>query len=333
MGILIWLEVAERLGLGGFDRGSSPPLAIASCGNAALAAAVLARAGGRRLEVFVPPDANPTVLGLLRQMEAVVSPCRRDAVGEGDPCMLRFREAVVNGALPFACQGSENGLTLEGGKTLAYEMVAEMMAQGLTFDRLFVQVGGGALASASIQGLREALELRLIEKMPMIHAVQTKGAHPLRLAYNGVVERIVERYRREARTTAAPPEGDDERAHFIATVVPKSMVQEELAYAATHRSQFMRPWPTPPSSVAGGILDDETYDWWAVVRGMLTTGGFPVVVSEERLGEAHAAARRQTTIAVDPTGSAGLAGALELSRAGLLKPDETVAVLFTGPER
>jgi hypothetical protein len=35
-------------------------LAIASCGNAALAAAVVARAGGWPLTVFVPPDADPT---------------------------------------------------------------------------------------------------------------------------------------------------------------------------------------------------------------------------------------------------------------------------------
>jgi hypothetical protein len=29
--------------------------------------------------------------------------------------------------------------------------------------------------------------------------------------------------------------------------------------------------------VATGILDDETYDWRAVVEGMLTTGGRPLV--------------------------------------------------------
>ena len=47
-----------------------------------------------------------------------------------------------------------------------------------------------------------------------------------------------------------------------------------------HRSAFMRLWVGEPRSVAGGIVDDETYDWFAVVRAMLRTGGFPVVADE-----------------------------------------------------
>ena len=60
-GVLVYLEVLERLGRGG----ARPDLAIASCGNAALAAAVVAAAGRRRLQVFVPVDADPIVLARL----------------------------------------------------------------------------------------------------------------------------------------------------------------------------------------------------------------------------------------------------------------------------
>ena len=56
-----------------------------------------------------------------------------------------------------------------------------------------------------------------------------------------------------------------------------------LAYAAHHRSEFMWPWEHEPHSIAHGILDDETYDWLAVVEGMLATGGGPLVVGEETL--------------------------------------------------
>src|SRR5439155_23338429 len=49
-GLLVHLEVAEQLGFASPD--DRPPLAIASCGNAALAAAAVAKAGGRQLEVF-----------------------------------------------------------------------------------------------------------------------------------------------------------------------------------------------------------------------------------------------------------------------------------------
>ena len=58
MGILIYLEVARELGL---LPGEPPRLAIASCGNAALAAAIVAGAGKRTLDVFIPPDASTRV--------------------------------------------------------------------------------------------------------------------------------------------------------------------------------------------------------------------------------------------------------------------------------
>jgi threonine synthase len=94
-------------------------------------------------------------------------------------------------------------------------------------------------------------------------------------------------------------------------------------------------WPleTEPHSVATGILDDETYDWLAVVRGTLATGGSPVVVDEATLIEANEIGRASTGIDVDPTGSAGLAGLVELRRRALVVPGETVAVIFTGARR
>ena len=95
----------------------------------------------------------------------------------------------------------------------------------------------------------------------------------------------------------------------------------------------MWPWEEAPRSVAHGILDDETYDWLAVVEGMLATGGRPLVVGEETLEEANDLAREATGIAVDHTGSAGLAGLLALRAAGELAEDERVAVLFTGAVR
>jgi threonine synthase len=95
----------------------------------------------------------------------------------------------------------------------------------------------------------------------------------------------------------------------------------------------MQAWETPPRSVATGILDDETYDWRAVVEGMLLTGGRPLIVSETALTDAHALAAAATGIAVDPTGSSGLAGLPELRRSGEIGDHDRVAVLFTGRQR
>lgn len=305
MGVLLHLEVAERLGLA--DPGARPDLAIGSCGNAALAAAVVARAADRRLRVFVPVDADPVVLRGLRGLGADVVTCERTPDTPGDPAFTRLRAEVADGALPFTCQGSENGLVIEGGETLAYEMVSDLRDEGVALDHLVVQVGGGALASACLQGFEEAVALGALDRRPRTHTVQTRSGHPLERAYRRV----------RAGLGASPTPAD---------------IDEALHDAAAHRSSFMWPWESEPRSIATGILDDETYDWRAVVDGMLVTGGRPLVVSEERLARAHGLGHT-AGYAVDPTGSAGLAGLLDLVADGDVGPDDRVGVLFTGVDR
>ena len=302
MGTILELEVAEALAGSGADR---RPLAIASCGNAALAAAVIARAAGRDLEVFIPPDAHPTVVARLRTLGAHLTVCQREPGVPGDPTYRRLREAIERGAVPFTCQGNENGFAIEGGLTLGYELAAYLAAAGTTLDRLFIQVGGGALASACIQGLAEARLLGSGKADPRIHPVQAGAVAPLARAYERLTRRLDEK----------PPS------------------EADFAWAARHRSAFMWPWEHEPHSVAGGILDDETYDWLAIVRGTLASGGRPVVVDEATVLEANELGRAATGIDCDPTGTAGLAGLLELRRHGVVGSSETVAVLFTGVRR
>jgi threonine synthase len=239
---------------------------------------------------------------------------------------------VAQGALPFSCQGSDNGLTIEGGKTLGWEIVSSLLQSGQRLDRLFVQVGGGALASSCIQALEEARALGLLPGLPRLHAVQTEGAHPLRRAYDRVLDTSLGLSPSLASGGDALGE-DQRRADEIARRFPGRGLDEPLRRAAARRSAFMWPWEKEPRSIASGILDDETYDWLEVVRGSLASGGFPVVVGEEALREAHRLAKAETGVRVDPTGSAGLAGYLRLLRAGVVAEGEAVAVLFTGVER
>ena len=62
-------------------------------------------------------------------------------------------------------------------------------------------------------------------------------------------------------------------------------------------------WPCADErrSSAHGILDHETYDWFAIVNGMLASGGDAGVVDERRLVEAYDLARETTGINVDHT--------------------------------
>ena len=85
------------------------------------------------------------------------------------------------------------------------------------------------------------------------------------------------------------------------------------------------------TSIATGILDDETYDWAAVLE-LLERDRWPRDHGQRGRARARRTtrARRSTGIDVSPTGSAGLAGLDALRRDGVIGPDDTAAVLFTG---
>jgi threonine synthase len=257
--------------------------------------------------VFVPTDAEPAVVDRLRALGAEITVCEREEGVAGDPTYHRLQRAIADGALPFTCQGNENGLAIEGGETLGYEMAAVLAGKG-RLDHVVIQVGGGALASAVAQGLSEAAALGVLGSVPRVHTVQTAGAWPLARALEKLEGRL------------PPGAGPDDIAAAV-------------RYGATHRSEFMWPWETVPHSLAHGILDDETYDWVALVEAMLTTGGQALVVNEDEIAEASTIGAGATGIGVDPTGSAGLAGLAKLARQGGIGADETAAVLFTGAPR
>ena len=188
--ILLHLLTAESLGLAGWQAAgggrprSRPTLAIASCGNAAYAAATLAAAVDWPLRVFVPPAANPAVVARLRELHADVIECPRRAVDPaGDPCIHRFREAVAGGAIPFTVQGTENAWCHDGGRTIGWELAADAQEAGSAVDRVFVQVGAGTFASSLMAGWAAAGDA------PRLHAVQTDSCAPLARAWS-VAERL-----------------------------------------------------------------------------------------------------------------------------------------------
>src|SRR5262249_42363647 len=142
-----------------------------------LAAATLAAATNWPIDVYVPPHADPVVLDRLDGLGAHVVVCpRRAADRPGDPCLHRFREAVAGGAVPFSLQGAEDGLRIDGGRTLGWEMSRQQDSEGI--DCVFVQVGGGALATAVGESLADDCC-----PPPRLYPVQTAGCAPLAAAW------------------------------------------------------------------------------------------------------------------------------------------------------
>ncbi|MFZ9630310.1 MAG: pyridoxal-phosphate dependent enzyme, partial [Ilumatobacteraceae bacterium] len=197
---------------------------------------------------------------------------RLDGDPPGDPCVLRFREAVAGGAVPFGVQGTENAWCLDGGRTIGWEMARHMEEAevGPPLDRVFVQVGGGAFAACLAAGFR------MSGITPRLHAVQTDACAPLERAW----------------TRCASVGG--------------------VRAAAAYWDACMWPWERGGATAADGILDDETYDWLPVVEAMDDGHGAPVVVGEQHVLDANEMARHVAGVDASHTGSAGLAGLLAM---------------------
>ncbi len=291
-GLLLHRAVDERLGAhrhGG--------LAIASCGNAAIAASTIAAAAGLRLDVFIPTWTSESIERRLTDLGAEVHRCERRDGEVGDPAYLRFLEAVEAGADPFSVQGTVAPEALDGGRTIGWEIadqLAEQLGGPASIDLVSLQVGGGAFASSLIEGLSEMAADGVLQAAPRVLAVQTESCAPLQRAWDAI--------------------------HATGDAVS----------ALDDADRHMTPWEDVGESLASGILDDVTYDWTSIASAMLRDGGEPLVVDEDSVEMAHAAGR-STGIDVCGTGTAGTAGLF--ARPDLVAPGEHVVVVFTGHRR
>jgi threonine dehydratase len=263
--ILLHLRAAEELEL----LPVRAPLAIASCGNAAIAAATLAQRVDWPIDVYVPRWMSDDVGRLLAVLGADVHTCeRRDADPPGDPAMLRFREAVAAGAIPFTVQGPENALCLDGGRTLGWEIADALPGNGPW--RAIIQVGGGALAACVGAGLGPRVRL---------DTVQAEGCAPLAAAWDRLVGREhPERDWPEVMTAWPDPQSladgilDDETYDWIADVAAmrasggRPIVASEADIVRAHAIATAAGFDVSPTGSAGlagalaargQLLDDE----------------------------------------------------------------------------
>jgi threonine dehydratase len=234
-------------------------------------------------------------LARLRALNAEVNICPRLATDPpGDPCVHRFREAVAGGALPFAVQGPENALCLDGGRTLGWELLDAAAEQGVHLDRVFVQVGGGAFAASVGAALQSS------PAPPRLMAVQTEGCAPLAGAW--------------------------QRARRLDGGVARAG-----AHWSECMRIWGSDGEPEPHSAADGILDDETYDWVGIATALAATDGDVVVASEADVVEAHRLLTELTGIDATATGTAGLAGLLAIRAS--IGSGERVGIIASGVTR
>lgn len=92
----------------------------------------------------------------------------------------------------------------------------------------------------------------------------------------------------------------------------------------------IRPWEKPPETIATGLEDTYPWDGDAGLRALYETNGYGIVVSDEEIIEAMKLLAKYEGVFAEPSGAAGLAGAVKAYREGLIDKDEEIVVLVTG---
>jgi threonine synthase len=153
----------------------------ASSGNAAAAMSAYSAAAGMKCLILMEPDSPPAKLRQSLATGAEVLPVEgifsRGPKAIGD-LILQVSESL--NYYPAFVWAPVNPYTLEGIKTLSYEIVAQL---GESPDVIVCPVGGGDMFTAQWRGYQEMIQAGLIEDPPRMVGVQSTSAPPLLKAF------------------------------------------------------------------------------------------------------------------------------------------------------
>ncbi len=147
-------------------------IVAASTGNAGSSLAGICAAQGQKAVIFVPASAPKAKLTQIMMYGATLVPVD----GNYDQAFDLSIEATklfgwYNRNTAF------NPLTIEGKKTVSFEIYDQLHEQ--IPDYIFVPVGDGVIISGVYKGFEDLLKLGIIDKMPVIIAVQAAGSSNL----------------------------------------------------------------------------------------------------------------------------------------------------------
>lgn len=144
----------------------------ASTGNAGSSLAGICAAQGQKSVVFVPASAPIAKLTQIVMYGAQIVPV---AGTYDDAFNLCVKATELFGF--YNRNTAFNPLTIEGKKTVSFELFSQLGAQ--IPDMIFVPVGDGVILSGVYKGFEDLLQLGIIQKMPVIVAVQAEGSSNL----------------------------------------------------------------------------------------------------------------------------------------------------------
>ncbi len=145
----------------------------ASSGNAAASLAAYSASVGLRCNAFVSEDISVGKVAQLLVYGARLFRVRQFAEGS-DPTVVMMLETVKRlGWYPCPSFGPFNPYQVEGLKTISYEVLEQNSWEPPDF--VFIPTGSGCLAAGVWRGLRDMMQLGLINSYPRMVPVQPKG--------------------------------------------------------------------------------------------------------------------------------------------------------------
>jgi threonine synthase len=147
-------------------------IALASTGNAASSMACIGAAAGIKVKVFVPKSAPVAKRVQVLQYGA-------DLVEIDGNYDLAFDTSLDYSSRTgtLSRNTAYNPLTIEGKKTVSFEIARELRARGVGEARhVFVPTGDGVIIAGVIRGFEDLLAMGEIETMPTIWAAQAEGS-------------------------------------------------------------------------------------------------------------------------------------------------------------
>jgi threonine synthase len=147
-------------------------IVAASTGNAGSSLAGICAAQQQKAIIYVPESAPQAKLTQIQMYGAELVKVQ----GNYDLAFDMSIEATEKNGW-YNRNTAFNPLTIEGKKTVAFEIYSQL--DGKLPDRIFVPVGDGVIISGVYKGFEDLLKIGIIDKMPVIVAVQAEGSNNL----------------------------------------------------------------------------------------------------------------------------------------------------------
>jgi threonine synthase len=150
----------------------SGTIVAASTGNAGSSLAGICAAQGQKAVIIVPETAPVAKLTQIIMYGATIVPIKGTYDDAFDLSVKASEEfGWYNRNTAF------NPLTIEGKKSVSFELTEQLNFK--VPDRIFVPVGDGVIISGIYKGFEDLFLLNIIDRMPVVVAIQSKGSDNL----------------------------------------------------------------------------------------------------------------------------------------------------------